>query len=124
MALAMRLLVFAVIFLQSGCGTVNTVFRTDEVASRKLTEKRSYCDSIPRVYSGVSYDFCTLHGKPSYSGSTQNITTISGLVLDFALSGVADTLLLPYTIYRQVNDGSIPIKKGAFDEQSWQLMPE
>ncbi|AJO79361.1 MULTISPECIES: YceK/YidQ family lipoprotein [Pseudomonas] len=98
------------ILLLAGCGTIDTVFREDSVASEKLKERKSYCGGVPRVYSGVTYDFCSLHaavpeGGTSYSGpaSTQ------GMLIDIALSGVFDTLLLPYTLYQQQVDGSLMI---------------
>ena len=49
----------------SGCGTINTVFRPDAVASQNLKESRSYCENIPRIYSGVIYGFCTLNAEPA-----------------------------------------------------------
>ncbi|WP_418324166.1 YceK/YidQ family lipoprotein [Pseudomonas lurida] len=39
----------------------------------------------------------------------QGIATLPFVVIDFALSGVLDTLVLPYTVYRQNQDGSIEI---------------
>ena len=87
-----------------GCGTVNTVIRGDAVASRNL--KRSYCKSIPRVYSGVSYDFCTLHGPPA----PVHDTGAAYFFFDFVPSAVFDTVALPYTIYRQNRDGNIQIR--------------
>lgn len=100
----------------SGCGTINTVFRPDAVASQNLKESRSHCENVPRIYSGVIYGFCTLNGEPkpenslneqSFSGFTGNAFPI--LAIEAIASGVMDTLVLPYTIYRQNKDGSIEI---------------
>lgn len=99
-------LILFVSFL-SGCGTVNTVFRGDEIVSNNLTKKRTYCNSIPRVYSGAAYNFCILRGEPTTSVSLQAV-----VIQDFVLSGMVDTLVLPYTIYRQVGDGNIAIGRG------------
>lgn len=45
----------------SGCGTFNTVFRDDIAATRELRKQKTYCEAIPRIYSGVAFDFacCT-----------------------------------------------------------------
>lgn len=104
-------LIWFLFLLIAGCGTINTVVRGDDVASRKLKETRSYCETIPRVYSGISYDFCTLYGPPpsGYAWSAGNL--VEALIYDFALSGLFDTVALPYTIYRQTRDGSIFIQQ-------------
>lgn len=100
----------------AGCGTINTVFRPDAVASQNLKESRSNCESVPRIYSGVIYGFCTLNGepKPEKSLSDKGVLGHDGSVLpivavEFVASGVLDTLVLPYTVYRQTKDGSIEI---------------
>jgi len=91
--------------LIAGCGTVNTVVRGDAVARRNLKEI-SYCKSIPRVYSGVSYDLCALYGPPGPGYGN----TAAALISDLIFCGIFDTLVLPYTIYRQSRDGSIYIQ--------------
>ena len=89
-----------------GCGTVNTVIRGDSVARYDLKQARTSCEAIPRVYSGVAYDMCILRGKPSrtalWFGSIPEL-----IFIDLALSGALDTVALPYTIFGQINDGSI-----------------
>lgn len=64
---------------------------------------------VPRIYSGVSYDICILRGKPSHTslwlGSVPQL-----MLVDLALSGVLDTVVLPYTIYKQINEGHIHLK--------------
>lgn len=100
----------------AGCGTINTVFRPDAVASQNLKDSRSHCENVPRIYSGVIYGFCTLNGEPAPDKSLKDKSLIEhgGSVLpivavEFVASGVLDTLVLPYTIYRQNRDGSIEI---------------
>lgn len=100
----------------SGCGTINTVFRPDAVASQNLKESRSNCENVPRIYSGVIYGFCTLNGepKPEKSLNDRSLMDHGGSLLpivaiEFVASGALDTLMLPYTIYRQNKDGSIEI---------------
>ena len=92
-----------------GCGTVNTVIKGDSTARHNLNQVKSPCETIPRIYSGVFYDICALRGKPSrtalWVGSGAEI-----VLIDLALSGVLDTVALPYTIYGQINEGHINLK--------------
>ncbi|VVN10696.1 hypothetical protein PS662_03829 [Pseudomonas fluorescens] len=88
----------------SGCGTAVTVLQTDEDAVRGLRKQKTYCQSIPRIYSGLAYDFCVLNAPPDPTG-----VLVPLLLLDLALSGALDTVALPYTIYRQGVDGNIRI---------------
>ncbi|MCU1782701.1 YceK/YidQ family lipoprotein [Pseudomonas sp. 13B_2.1_Bac1] len=106
----------AAVLALAGCGTINTVFRPDAVASQNLKDSRSHCESVPRIYSGVIYGFCSLNGepKPEKSLKDQSVSGAAGnafpvFAIDFVASGVLDTLVLPYTIYRQNKDGSIEI---------------
>ncbi|WP_455921236.1 YceK/YidQ family lipoprotein [Pseudomonas putida] len=96
--------------LLSGCGSIITVLRDDSVTSKQLADAKSYCGAVPRVYSGVMFDFCVLHAPPederNYSSSPPIV-----VVLDMALSGLVDTVVLPYTFVRQHRDGSIDITR-------------
>ncbi|MET0777259.1 MAG: YceK/YidQ family lipoprotein [Pseudomonas mandelii] len=94
----------------TGCGTVQTVIRSDEVAAKDLKEYKSYCGAVPRIYSGVTYDFCMLNAPLQEGRDAQVHDSAPAIVLiDVVISGALDTLLLPYTIYRQQADGSIII---------------
>ena len=96
----------------SGCGTTNTVLRGDEVTRRNLKEWKTYCDSVPRVYSGVSYGLCILHGpSPTVSQDIAASALLPLRLLDFVPSASADTVVLPYTIYRQSTEGSITLAR-------------
>lgn len=88
----------------SGCGTLNTVLREDIAATRELRKQKTYCEAIPRVYSGVAFDFCLLHAAPDPTG-----VLIPLVLADIAVSGALDTVVLPYTVYRQVRDGNIKV---------------
>lgn len=90
--------------LVSGCGTLNTVFREDSAATRQLRKQQTYCHSIPRIYSGLAFDFCLLNAPPDYTG-----VLVPVVLLDLAMSGAADTVVLPYTLYRQGKDGNLSI---------------
>ncbi|BCX67728.1 MULTISPECIES: YceK/YidQ family lipoprotein [Pseudomonas] len=105
----LRLMLLAALML-SGCGTVQTVVRGDDVAAKSLREKNSYCGAVPRIYSGVTYDFCYLNAPLEKGRDAQVHDSAPAIVLiDVVLSGAFDTLLLPYTLYRQQADGSIII---------------
>ncbi len=101
-----------VALLLSGCGTINTVFRGEEVAAQKLHEWKTHCSSIPRVYSGIFYDLCVLNADPKYGDSSPAASSFIPLqIIDFVPSVILDTLVLPYTIYRQSADGNIEISE-------------
>jgi hypothetical protein len=88
------------------CGTITTLSESDKQISSKLTKQDTYCDSLPRVYSGVSYDFCQLNSKPNKTA----VDVLVGFYLfDGILSAATDTLVLPYTIYQQSDKGSMQI---------------
>jgi uncharacterized protein YceK len=92
-----------------GCGTINTVIRGDWVAKRNLNQVETSCESIPRIYSGISYDICLLRGQPSQMALW--FAPIPQLIfVDIALSAVLDTAALPYTVYLQINEGDIKLK--------------
>lgn len=116
MSRGFRVLLVSTLLLASGCGTINTVFRPDAVASQNLKESRSHCENVPRIYSGVIYGFCTLNGEPAPDKSLKDQSLLDRqgnafpiIAIEFVASGVMDTLMLPYTIYRQNKDGSIEI---------------
>lgn len=88
----------------AGCGTATTVLQDDIAATQILRRQKTYCQSIPRIYSGLAHDFCLLHAPPDPTG-----ILVPVVLLDLTLSGVLDTVALPYTIYRQGVDGSIRI---------------
>ncbi len=94
--------------LLAGCGTFNTVFRDDTIASNKLARWHSHCDSIPRIYSGAALNYCTLDAEPRHSVGFDGYPSASLILFDLALSGVADTVVLPYSIYLQNKRGDIP----------------
>jgi len=88
----------------TGCGTAATVLQSDEDAARSLRKQKTYCQTIPRIYSGLAYDFCYLNAPPEPASYLASF-----VLLDLALSGVLDTVCLPYTLYRQTTDGNLSI---------------
>ncbi|UVL43439.1 YceK/YidQ family lipoprotein [Pseudomonas sp. B21-040] len=104
MTIKMAVMFGAVSLALTGCGTAMTVFQDDEDAARGLRKQKTYCQSIPRVYSGLAYDFCVLNAPPDPTGFL-----VPFVLLDLTLSGVLDTVCLPYTVYRQTVDGNLSI---------------
>jgi uncharacterized protein YceK len=102
----------SVVSVLSGCGTINTVFRDDAWTSQRLADNRSTCDAIPRLYSGVAIGFCSLVGGPHKARDpgfqSYGLVDAHSVLIDMGLSGITDTLVLPYTIYAQGTKGSIP----------------
>ncbi|WP_297835192.1 YceK/YidQ family lipoprotein [Pseudomonas sp.] len=90
----------------SGCGTIKTLTDEDGAADN-LAKWKSDCGSIPRVYSGAAYQFCNLSG-PVRSGSHWAAPPI---LLDMVISGIADTILIPYTGYLQYQQGDIQVRR-------------
>jgi uncharacterized protein YceK len=104
LTIKMAVMFGAVSLALTGCGTAMTVFQDDEDAARGLRKQKTYCQSIPRVYSGLAYDFCVLNAPPDPTGFL-----VPFVLLDLTLSGVLDTVCLPYTVYRQTVDGNLSI---------------
>ncbi|MFN3354549.1 MAG: YceK/YidQ family lipoprotein [Pseudomonas sp.] len=92
-----------------GCGTVTTVLQEDRATVQSLKAKKTYCQSVPRVYSGVAYGLCALHAPPN-SGSGLWLNSVPWAFIDVPLSGVLDTLVLPYTVYQQNVEGSLELR--------------
>lgn len=98
-------------WLLAGCGSVLSVLQDDADVARDMCKQKTYCQSIPRIYSGLAFDFCVLNAPPDPSG-----VLLPFVLLDLPLSGVFDTVALPYTVYRQVTDGNLGIywRKGGY----------
>jgi uncharacterized protein YceK len=104
------LFTLVLILAVGGCATVKTLPPGTAHVDIAHEGKRSYCQSIPRIYSGFSYNLCKLHGEPSRQvniGSTFN--DVPFVVIDGSFSLIADTLALPYTLYTQNKHGSIDV---------------
>ncbi len=104
MIMKMAVMLGACSLALTGCGTTMTVLQYDEDAARSLRKQKTYCQSIPRIYNGLAYDFCYLNAPPEPGGYLASF-----VLLDLALSGVLDTVCLPYTLYRQTTDGNLSI---------------
>ncbi|SDH63923.1 YceK/YidQ family lipoprotein [Pseudomonas panipatensis] len=111
--------------LLAGCGSLHTVRSDETLDVRHTLLNGTYCDSIPRVYSGVVYDLCWLHGSPYGAVATDSAGNVTArayrsdarysfgdpiwALADMLVSGITDTFALPYTLYRQNRDGSIQL---------------
>ncbi|KKO50195.1 hypothetical protein VT06_01685 [Arsukibacterium sp. MJ3] len=100
-----------VILSLTGCATVKTLPATTNQVSIEHEGKKSYCQSIPRIYSGFAYNLCKLHGEPSRQGNLgSSFNNVPFFIIDGTFSLVADTAALPYTLYTQNKHGSIDVK--------------
>mgnify|MGYP006168310009 CR=1 FL=1 len=52
----------------SGCGSAASVLQMDADVARDLRKQKTYCQSIPRIYSGLAFDFCVLNAPPDPTG--------------------------------------------------------
>lgn len=91
-----------------GCGTVKTLAPDQGKVSISYNDKKSYCHSIPRIYSGVSHNLCQMYGEPNKTSYT-TAADVPVWAIDTILCAVTDTLALPYTISRQLKDGSLKV---------------
>jgi len=94
----------------SACGTIKTFKPENGHLEISYFGSRSYCGSIPHIYSGVAYDFCLLHGEwnpnvPDHG----HVEGIPWVAVDIVLSAALETVLLPYKIYLQATRGSIVV---------------
>ena len=133
----MKLILIAVIALFiSACGSFHTIPKSDQAIADNLKHHETKCTFLPQIYSGIAYDFCRLNAR--YKGDLQSSdpsrqdrpypgdisvdreyfqyrTQQDGkamamlLATDFVLSGVIDTIALPFTIYKQAQVGSVEL---------------
>ncbi|WP_409488313.1 YceK/YidQ family lipoprotein [Pseudomonas promysalinigenes] len=96
----------ALTILLSGCATVHTV-SDESKAVDDLAKWQTNCHALSRAYSGVAYQYCNLNG-PQRTGAHWAPFPI---LIDMAASGVADTIILPFTAYQQYKRGSVPIRR-------------
>jgi uncharacterized protein YceK len=99
---------FTLIFVLTGCGSVRTLAPDQGKVKISYNDKRSYCQSIPRIYSGVAHNFCQLYGEPDKT-SYRTAAEFPFWATDTVLCAVTDTLALPYTVTRQIKDGSLKV---------------
>lgn len=86
------------------CGSLTTTTQSDYHIYANLKRQNTYCESLPRVYGGLAYDFCRLNANP---GTIHSDLFLGFYLLDGAASAIVDTVLLPYTGYQQYRVGSL-----------------
>ena len=99
----------------ASCGSVQTLMPNSKynLKHNKRYEKTN-CNSIPRVYSGLSLDVCMAFlGPPALVYERNAEAVFYGYLVDMVLSTTIDTLVLPYTIIRQFEDGNLRLKRRA-----------
>tara|TARA_R110002072_G_scaffold298269_2_gene471963 strand:- start:10675 stop:11001 length:327 start_codon:yes stop_codon:yes gene_type:complete len=98
----------SICIVMSGCGSISTIPESNSTIRSELVGKKTKCNWIPRLYSGVAYGFCRLHAKPT---QFYEAFTLDYYIFDIVISGAVDTLALPYTAYLQYKTGSIELNK-------------
>jgi len=94
----------------SSCATIKTIDPPQNHINISHYGKDSYCENIPRIYSGISYNLCLLYGEPSkHVNIGSSFNGLPFVFIDSAFSVVADTVVLPYTLAMQANKGSIKV---------------
>lgn len=88
----------------SACGTVTSLSHSDIELKNKLNQTKTLCTKTTRVYGGIAYDFCQIHAKASQPYSA---VKTSYYLFDMIPSFIADSLVLPYTVFEQCNKGSL-----------------
>ncbi len=81
----------------SGCSSIYTLGSDfdKELSSPDMCPKDC---TVHRIYSGISLDMCILRSdEPGQGGAIA--------FWDLPFSAIVDTVVLPYTIYKQVSDG-------------------
>ncbi len=94
----------------SGCGSMTTLSFSDDEVSSKLRSIDSYCGTVPRIYSGVVYDYCSILSDQTARWSLVWFVPVGFYAIDMLGSAVVDTVALPYTIHAQGNNGSFHIQ--------------
>lgn len=94
----------------SSCSTIKTISPRNNHVTIEYFGHISYCEEIPRVYSGLASNFCLLYGEPNESGITVSSPyDASFFIIDSCFSAIADTVVLPYTVLQQMEKGSIEV---------------
>lgn len=117
-----------VAMLLSGCGTLTPLVGGEAMTRARLSHSR--CDSLPRAFRGVSYDWCWLNGHPVAARTTDDepqlgeevVRDILSWQLLFAGVDLAfDAVMLPFTIPQQLKHGNLPLRSTLAEHEpdSW-----
>lgn len=127
-----------VVLFVSGCGSIRTLGPGAKAdLMRQDQARKTRCETIPRTYSGVAYVICMAYKKekhgeeePGYTDNAEVNSIIKpenlpgdrksipgGDLLDLFFSGVIDTIVLPYTLFKQLFSGSYELYPGPDEVQ-------
>lgn len=105
-----KLTVLLAAALSCSCATVKTLSPENNHVVIEHHGNKSYCEEIPRIYSGLSYNFCLFYGEPDRAGTLGNrFNGVPWFVFDSVFSVAADTVVIPYTVVTQVQKGNIEV---------------
>lgn len=91
----------------AGCGTVSTLSSDDSTIKASMNSYKTNCYVMPRVYSGVSHNVCKINSSTiDFDKQVKELLYFA----DLAPSALLDTLVLPYSIYKQTQEGSLALK--------------
>jgi|GEM_PF-167355 len=89
-----KTVIFSILFLlSSGCASIYT--QTTDPYSKEIHDCTDP-EFIPNIYSGVIFD---VYGLPAENAGFF-------CLIDLPLSAVVDTIILPYTIHKQIKQGN------------------
>lgn len=93
------------------CGTIKSMDINENKVGITHYYGTTKCDEISRVYSGVRYDLCILHSDRKNVPLKFQLDPLWVTSIDVVLSAIADTIILPYTIYQQSINGNLEVTK-------------
>ena len=99
-------LIAMLLMLNTGCATVYTMSNAD----KGVVIKGSHCDRIPHVMSGTGHNICRLYGAPGDPEGANTEGNLSYLAVDSVFSLLADVIVLPYSLYKQLSSPPIQVK--------------
>jgi uncharacterized protein YceK len=93
-----------------GCASMATWHYSDPALATFLQNRRTHCESLPRIYSGFYFDYCWLNSDPQ---RVYGSAPMALLILDAGISSIFDTLALPVTALQQRERGNIPLVRSS-----------
>ena len=92
----------------AACGTFTTLSQDDREIAANLKRQETNCQTVPRIYSGVSYNLCRMNSNKQ---SIYFDWLLGFYLADSVASAATDTLALPYTVYSQNRHGSLKVNQ-------------
>lgn len=95
----------------SSCGTIKSLDNNNNKVYISHPLVVTNCNEISRIYSGLQYDWCLFDSERKNTPPKVMLDPLWLNSIDIILSTVADTVVLPYTIYQQSTHGSLEVAK-------------